>query len=250
MTHAALVGQQLSDTTSPPDVARSARWLAAGVLGGFVSGALIGGVGGRVAMFVLRLTSDPSLHGLETDDGFTIGVVSPATLFLILITAFLGLLGGILYLVVRGWLPERWRPAITGTAGAIVGGAGVIRPDGLDFTLLDPLPLAVAMFIAIPAAYGVAMSLLTERLLREDSILHRSRAWVLGLVVLAPLALTNLGGFALLLVIVGVWLLHWRIPALGALWHSPAVTWIGRGTLAAIVAFNLVELVDEVSQVL
>lgn len=242
--------QQLTVRTATPDIARSARWLAAGVIGGFTTGALIGGLGGRVAMFVLRLTSSPTLHGLETDDGFTIGIVSAATLFLVLITAFLGVLGGILYLAVRGWLPERWRPLLMGVAGAIVGGAGVIRPEGLDFTLLEPLSLAVVMFIAIPAAYGVAMSVLVERLLRDDSILHRSRAWVIGLVILAPLALTNLFGLVLILVIVVVWLAHWWKPALGDLWLSPPVTWLGRAVLAAVVAFNLVDLVQEVSQVL
>ena len=39
-----------------------------------MAGLLVGGVGGRVAMLLLRLTSDPRLRGLETDDGFTIGV--------------------------------------------------------------------------------------------------------------------------------------------------------------------------------
>jgi hypothetical protein len=28
-------------------------------------------------MFVLRLTSDPALHGMKTDDDFTIGSVTP-----------------------------------------------------------------------------------------------------------------------------------------------------------------------------
>jgi hypothetical protein len=60
---------------------------------GALTGAVIGGVGGRLAMFVLRLMSDPSLHGRETDDGFTIGVISGATLFLVGLTAFLGVAG-------------------------------------------------------------------------------------------------------------------------------------------------------------
>jgi hypothetical protein len=242
--------QELIGTTDAPYIARSARWLAAGVLGGFATGALIGGIGGRNAMFVLRLTSSPTLSGVETDDGFTIGVVSGATAFLVLLTAFAGVLGGIIYLGVRGWLPERWRPWITGVAMGIVGGAVVIRPDGLDFTLLEPLPLAVVMFIVIPAVYGVALSFMVERLLRDDSILHRSRAWVIGLVLLAPLALTGPFGVGLLFAIIVIWLFHWWKPWLGTLWRSTPVTWVGRALLVAFVAFNLTELVRDVSEVL
>ena len=51
----------------------AATFLGPGLLVGLVCGALIGGVGGRLAMFVLRVTSDGSLHGLQTDDDFTIG---------------------------------------------------------------------------------------------------------------------------------------------------------------------------------
>ena len=120
-------------------------------------------------MFVLRVTSDTSLHGVKTDDDFIIGRFSAETLFLIIATAALGVLGGIVYLGVRTWLPERQRAPLAGVFGGIVGGALVISPDGLDFTRLEPLPLAVAMFIALPALYGATMSLFVERLLREDS---------------------------------------------------------------------------------
>ena len=64
--------------------------LASGVSSGFITGLLIGGVGGRLAMFLLRLTSDPALRGRQTDDGFTIGVFSTETLFLLGVTAGLG----------------------------------------------------------------------------------------------------------------------------------------------------------------
>ncbi len=69
--------------------------LASGVLSGFVCGVVIGGVGGRLAMLLLRLTSDPTLRGVQTDDGFTIGRFSAETLFLLGVTAGLGILGGL-----------------------------------------------------------------------------------------------------------------------------------------------------------
>jgi hypothetical protein len=237
-------------TADAPRFVRSARWLAAGVLGGFVTGAVVGGLGGRVAMFVLRLTSSPSLHGVQTDDDFTIGVFSTATLFLIGLTAFAGLLGGLVYLAIRGWLPERWRPWITGGIAGIVGGAVVIQPGGLDFTLLEPLPLAVAMFIVIPAVYGVVLSFLVERLIRDDSSLHRSSLWVLGLVLVAPIALAGPFGLSVVVLIAAIWFVRPWVPWVDTLWHSAPMTWIGRITLAAVVTFNLAALADDIQEIL
>src|SRR6266576_2082709 len=102
--------------------------LGAGVSAGFVAGALIGGVGGRLAMLILRLTSDPLLHGVSTDDGFTIGRVSAETLFLLGVTAGLGMLGGLFYLMVRRWIPAPWRIPLMTLSFALVGGAGLIGP--------------------------------------------------------------------------------------------------------------------------
>ncbi len=129
-----------SQTTWQQDLLASARRVSAGVVGGLATGALIGGIGGRLAMFVLRVTSDPSLHGLKTDDGFTIGRFSGETLFLVLVTAALGVLGGLLYLAVRPWLPERWRAALVGVFGGIVGGALFISPGGDRLHTSRPAP--------------------------------------------------------------------------------------------------------------
>ena len=178
----------IADVTWQQDLTTHARRVSTAVVAGLSMGALVGGIGGRIAMFVLRVTSDASLHGAETDDGFIIGQISGATLFLVIATSVLGVFGGIFYLAVRSWLPERWRAALFGVFGGIVGGAGAIRPDGIDFTLLDPLPLAIAMFIALPAIYGVVVSRLIERWLREDSGPGASQAWTLGLIPLMVLA--------------------------------------------------------------
>lgn len=113
---------------------------------------------------------------MKTDDGFTIGVVSTDTLFLLGVTAGLGIVGGLFYLIVRGWIPDRWRVGVMTVYVGLVGGAGLISPDGIDFRVLSPLPLAVAMFVAIAAAYGALMPWLTERMLREDSVMRR-RPW-------------------------------------------------------------------------
>ena len=162
------------------DPPASARRVSAGIVGGLATGALIGGVGGRLAMFVLRLTSDPSLHGLQTDDGFTIGRFSAETLFLVLATAALGVLGGVVYLAVRPWLPERWRAAPQ-VCSADRRWRPVHRSSRRRLPAPRTLPLAIAMFVALPAIYGVAMSLLVERLLRSEARAGGSWGWLFGL---------------------------------------------------------------------
>jgi hypothetical protein len=232
------------------DLSGTARPVAAAAVAGALAGAVIGGIGGRLAMFVLRLTSDPALRGLKTDDDFTIGIFSGATLLLAIVTTVLGILGGLAYLVVRGWLPERGRPWLFGTLTGIVGGATVIRPGGVDFTLLEPLGLAVAMFIALPAAYGVAVSLLAERLLARDSGFARSRAWIAGLVLLLPLGLFGVVGLAVLALIFALVLLVRAAPEMTSLWTSPPVAWIGQIGLLAIAIVWGAELVRDVAEIL
>jgi hypothetical protein len=222
--------------------------LAAGVTGGFVAGLFIGGVGGRLAMLLLRLTSPSALRGVLTDDGFTIGRVSAETFFLLGVTAALGIAGGILYVVVRRWIPIGWRvPAMTVFFG-LVGASGIIGPDGLDFSALSPLPLAIAMFVAIPTLYGAAMPFIVERLLREGSILRRRpRAWLFGL---APVVLLNVVGLLLVLVALGIGALGRANPRLVDAWRSPQAAWLGRAALLAGATVSGVGLVLDAAEIL
>ena len=213
-------------------------------------GAIVGGIGGRLAMLALRVTSDPSVRGMKTDDGFIIGRFSGDTMFLLVFTSLLGVLGGIVYLAVRPWLPEGWRASLAGVCGGIVGGAIFIRPEGLDFTRLDPLPLAVAMFIGLPAFYGVTMSLLVERLLRQGSRWSRSRAWVVGLLPLVALAAFGSLGVGAIAVMSGLWAIRRWSPETTSLLRSKIVVWLGRTVLLTLIAFGLVGLIKDVDQVL
>jgi hypothetical protein len=229
------------------DLSSPGATLAAGVTSGFVTGLLIGGVGGRMAMFVLRLTSDPTLRGAETDDGFTIGVFSSQTLFLLGVTAGLGILGGLFYLIVRGWIPERWRVIAMTVYVGLVGGAGLISPDGIDFRALSPLPLAVAMFVAIALAYGAVMPWLTERMLRQDSVMRRRPwAWIVGLL---PLALANIVGILVLVLAMLVLLVRRSAPSTIAVWRSSVMTWIGRMLLVVTAVISGANLVRDTIEI-
>ena len=136
-------------------------WLA-GAAGGW-AGFLIGGIGGRLAMFILRLTSDDFVRGVESDDGFTIGEFSLQTAFLLIVTAAVGSIAGIVYMATRPALPARWRRAMWTTVCGAAGGAVIIHGDGVDFTVLEPRALAIAMFIAIPAGGAWLMAYFIDR---------------------------------------------------------------------------------------
>lgn len=229
--------------------ADAATALGRGLLAGLLCGALVGGVGGRLAMFLLRLTSSDAVRGLQTDDGFRIGAVTPATLFLIVFCALVGAVGGLVYLGVREWLPLRVRPLLSGLIAATVGGALVIHPGGVDFTVLDPLWLAVALFVLLPGAYGVALSVLTEGLVRSTTPQRRWWLWAallpLGFVLLVG-GPVGLGMLLLLVLGIGVN----RSGHVTRLWRSPPVTWLGRAVVAAALGISGVLLVRDILAVL
>ena len=233
------------------DLARSARRVSVAVCAGAVSGGLVGGLGGRIAMLILRLTSSAELHGVKTDDGFTIGRISGDTFFLVGLTMLAGVVTGIIYLLIRSWLPAARRPLYNAGLWALVGGSAVIRPhDGIDFVKLDPLVLACVLFIVLPALHGALVSSLTERWLPAAERPGRSwLSWVLLLLGALPLALFGPFGLAFVLAAGLGWLLNRYVPV-ARLWTSNVVTWIGRAALTAVGGVALVTLVGDVAEVL
>ena len=147
----------------------------AAAVAGLAAGFLIGGFGGRMAMLLLRLTSSDSVIGIQSDDDFTIGQVTTSSFFLVLATTLIGTLLAFAYLLVRRWLPEHRRPLQAAVFFGVIGGAAVIKPGGVDFTLLDPLWLAVVLFIALPAAYGWVMAAMVEGLIARPGTYRKTR---------------------------------------------------------------------------
>jgi len=138
------------------------RLLLGSATGAWV-GLVVGGFGGRIAMFLLRLTSPDAVIGRTSDDGFEIGRISIQSLFLFIVTAVLGAMAGIAYVIARPALPQRWRLAAWSIVGGALGGSTILHADGIDFSVLHPRGLSVAMFIAIPAASSAAIVMLVER---------------------------------------------------------------------------------------
>ncbi len=235
-------------TASKTSALDAARFLSVGVATGFIAGLLIGGVGGRLAMLVLRLTSDPALHGMLTDDEFTIGVVSGETFFLLAATALVGAIGGVLYLIARTWVPRRARGWASAVVFGSIGAAFSIRPGGIDFTLLSPIPLAAVMFVALPVAYGLVLSWAIERALERPA--SNRIAVFLGLLPLAPLALLGGIGAVIAFGAIVVWEMERSAPRVAAMWHSAPVVWAGRALLLIVAVRFFFEAASDTLEVL
>ena len=127
------------------------------IVAGVAGGVVLVGLGSRLAMLLLRVTSPDHVRGIESDDGFTIGELTLAgTYNLLNLGAAVGILGAFVYRRVAPWLigPRWFRRVTTGSAAGAVGGSMLIHADGIHFTLLGPLWLAIALFIALPAVFG------------------------------------------------------------------------------------------------
>jgi hypothetical protein len=145
-------------------IVRGMGWrILVGTSAGVVAGIVVGGVGGRLAMLLLRLTSPDSVIGVISDDGFEIGVLSHRTLTLVRDTAALGGTFGALYAALRLAIPAPLRVPLWTCFWGLVGGALVVKDDGVDFTLLEPALLAILLFVALPATGAAATALLVER---------------------------------------------------------------------------------------
>lgn len=189
----------MSDRVSRQPFASNVRhvawWALVGVASGAIAGLLVGGIGGRLAMLLLRLTSPDYVIGAISDDGFEIGVVTTDTVQLMFGMAMFGGVNGVLYAAVRGVIPVRLRlPLWTLLAMAGVG-AAVIHDDGVDFTLIEPAALAIVLFIALPGLAAAVVVLLVERWADREPFADRRLA--VGLMVGALL-----GTFAIVLAVV------------------------------------------------
>ena len=226
--------------------------IRATVLAGIWLGALVGGVGGRLAMLVLRLASPATVHGVISDDGFLIGQVTlKGTYDLIGVGAAIGVIGAVTYRWVDRWLiGPGWFRQVTSAlgAGAVVGSM-LVHTDGVDFRLLRP-GLAVALFVLIPAVFGFFIGPLERVLARPEGWMNRGRrGWVVPLVSLLavpPLVIVSAFVSAFMLVWAGVR----QAPAYAAVRDNLVFGLVVRGAWLTIAILGLESLVSDTRAVL
>jgi hypothetical protein len=154
------------DAARPPFMrltVRNAERVMLGAASGAMAGLLVGGIAGRLAMLLVRLTSPAAVIGRTSDDGFEIGRFSTDTMFLLAVATVLGAIIGVAYVVAACAVPGQWRILVWTIVGATVGGSIILHADGIDFSLLQPRALSVALFIAIPAGGAALTAALVER---------------------------------------------------------------------------------------
>ena len=168
------------------------RRIGIGVLMGALSGLVVGGLGGRLFMFVLAQLN-PDATGIRTDDGFEMGqFTASGTTNLLLVTTIIGVVGGLMFLALRGlrFGPTWFRVLSMPVGVTIVVGSMLVHSDGVDFSLLKPHWLAVAMTLAVPFLYTLLLAWLVDRRLGVKS--HVWQALPTAVPWIARVALTVL----------------------------------------------------------
>jgi len=163
-------------------------------------GALTVGVISRAAMFLL-IRLNPEADGVTSDDGFEMGRLTVSgSLNLIVVGLGLGVLSALFYLALeRLRFGPAWFRTLSLSVGAgVVVGSLLVHPDGVDFVLLEPLALTVALFLAIPVLHLALLDLAVVRIReaagRPAPSATGAVAWILraGLAVLFVLAVASL----------------------------------------------------------
>ncbi len=159
------------------------------IVAGIPTGALVVGLGSRLAMFILRITSPDRVNGVRSDDDFVIGKVTlGGTYNLLQLGAAVGIIGAGTYLLVAPWLigPLWFRRLTTGLASAVVAGSMLVHDKGIDFHLLQPTWLAIGLFVALPGLFGIAIAAAVDAVRRPDTWTTRGRRrWALPIVSMA-----------------------------------------------------------------
>jgi hypothetical protein len=223
------------------------------IVAGGLLGLVVGGIGSRLGMLALRLTSPDYVRGIESDDGFTIGQVTlSGTLILLSLCTAVGVIGAFAYrLVAPALIGPPWlhRATVALGAGAVVG-AMVIHPDGVDFTLLEPAWLAIAVFVAIPLAFGAGIGPTLDRCDRPDAWVNRGRwlPWLLAVGVLA-LSFVILPAVVVAGAVMVVWAAIGGIGVVRRLRSSTVLINVLRVGWIAVAGLGLAILVEDVAAI-
>jgi hypothetical protein len=227
-------------------VAEQLRILA---VAGITVGVVVVGLGSRLAMFALRLTSPDSVIGLQSDDDFTIGRFTlSGTYNLLLLGAVVGIVGVAVYqcvaprLIGPSWLR---RLTVALSSGAVVGSM-LIHDDGVDFRVLKPTWFAIGLFVLLPALFGAAIGPVVDRVSRPTSRTAHGRArWVLPIVLVLPFP-SAVVALAVAVPVYTAWVLLADGAGARRLVAGRAAGYVMQACWLAIAAFGLVALVGDV----
>lgn len=243
------------DTATPltaGEVARRFVWyssitFAAGIAAGLT---IIGG-GGRLAMRLLAATSDSAAQGRLTEADEVVGTITvDGTIgFVVFNGIFGGLIGAVLFLMVRRFLPlGPWSGVAFGLALLVIFGATIdpLRAENPDFDIVGPGWLSVVVFTAMAIAFGLAVRGMAARLSGWLPPLTADRRVLLRYApsfLLAAIAFSVTAILAVACVVV-VAVTRWP-PAVEAV-RSPRWVLVGRALTIVVVVVSLPNFVSNV----
>jgi hypothetical protein len=228
------------DLPTPGTVGRRYLWyVTVAAVSGVVSGILVAGAGGRLAMRLLAATAGDAAQGRITEAEEVVGeITAGGTIGFVLFTALLfGAATGALFLLIRRWLPGgRLAGLAFGGVLLVVAASRVdpLRRDNPDFDIVGPGWLSIVVFAALVLVHGMAVGAIAGRYSRALPLVSRR---LRDLVAYAPLLLlAPVAGILLPVALVGVVaVIVGRARGLMATVRSPRFTVAGRIVLAAVV---------------
>ena len=169
------------------------RDVSVGGISSLVSGLVVLGLGGRLAMYLSRLLH-PEAVGRLTENGNEIGVFTVGgTIGLLLFGGVAsGLAAAPVWVVIKPWIPRKW--VVVGLGAVAIGGFQLVASDNPDFDILEGPALDIVILLALVFGFGATVHLLDrfldDRLPRGD----RVRALVVyGAITAVGLVIAPLG---------------------------------------------------------
>jgi hypothetical protein len=240
-----------AEPPTPGDVARRYLWyVTVAVVAGLGAGLLVAGAGGRLAMRLLAATAGDAAQGRITEAEEVVGeITAGGTISFMVFTGLIfGAPTGVLYLLIRRWLPGgRLGGVAFGGLLLLVAASRIepLRADNPDFDIVGPGWLAILVFGTLVVAHGMLVVALGGRYSRTLPLLSRRPR---TLVRYAPLLLlTPVVGALLPVIVVGAATVVVTGLRPGLLRAGPA--WYARAGPVALVAVALVALPGFVSAV-
>ena len=172
-------------------------------LAALIGGVLVLGVGGRLAMRLsgaMATLNDPGIRFALTGDGFRVGVITlEDSLGLVVFGGIFGsLIAAGYWALLKQHLPARRNLLYAGLAAAAIGGNNFVKPDNVDFVILQPIALNVVLYPVLSALAGLAIVAIDHKLERGGFATGTT-----GATVLTALGLLG-SGLLLTLIVVAI----------------------------------------------
>jgi hypothetical protein len=156
----------------------------------------VAGAGGRLAMRLLAATASDAAQGRQTEAEEIVGRISTGGTvgFIVFTAVFFGLASGVLYLLIRRWLPGgRLGGLAYGTLLLIVAATRIdpLRTGNADFDTVGPGWVAATAFGALVVLHGMLVAAIAARYSEALPVIAANRRSLLAytpLLVLIPAA--------------------------------------------------------------